>query len=195
MTRLEKLKSKVNVLYQAKKEDRADWAVWLYESHVFIVAEEAGRLAERYGANKELCMAAALLHDLADAIMSREDPKHEAMSAEMAYEFLHETGYSKEEIAIIVDDALKYHGCRDKNFPLTLEGKVVATADAVAHLTTNFYEHCVDVLKKELSKAEIKKWALAKLERDFNNKIQFDEVREAMKPNYEKLKAFLAGKS
>jgi putative nucleotidyltransferase with HDIG domain len=193
MTRLEKLKEKVDGLYQEKKEDRADWAVWLYESHVFLVAEEAGRLADRFGANKELAMAAAMLHDLADAIMRREDPKHDTVTAKMAKEFLRATGFSKAEITVIVDDALKYHGCRDGQMPQTPEGKVLATADAVVHLTSGFYEHCVAVLKKDTPASEIKKWALPKLDRDFNDKIQFEEVREAMRPNYEKLKTFLLG--
>jgi uncharacterized protein len=190
MDRLSRLKNKVDELYQAKNESRAKWADWLYGTHVFTVANEAGVLAERFHAEKELAMAAGMLHDIADAVVSREDPGHEETGARIAKEFLQDSGFADDEIGIIVDDAMKFHGCHGGNMPQTLEGKVMATADAVVHLTSDFYGHCVDVLKKEMSVHGIRKWALPKLERDFNDKIFFDEIRTAVRPDYEKLKIF-----
>src|SRR3989344_9451088 len=100
MTRLEELKRRVDELYLAKNENRADWADWMYEHHVFVVADYAAELADRFGANKELAVAAGMLHDIADAVMSRENPEHEEKSMEIAAGFLRDTGFSDAEIQI-----------------------------------------------------------------------------------------------
>lgn len=192
MSRIEKLEQRIRNLYGAKKEGRTDWADWLCEHHVFIVAECAGKLADRYGAKKELAMAAGMLHDVADAVMSRNDPKHEEESENIARVFLGDAGFSDEESQIIVDDAMKWHGCYDGKCPVSLEGKVMATADALVHLQTDFYERAARVLRAEKTIEEIKDWALPKLERDFRDKIAFSEVREEVRSDYERLKQYFS---
>jgi putative nucleotidyltransferase with HDIG domain len=194
MRRLEQLRQKVNELYKAKKEGRDDWADWLYKNHIFLVAEEAGRLADRFGAKRELAMAAGMLHDIADAMMSRFNPSHEEKSISIAKEFLRYCSFSDDEIHIIVDDAMKYHSCHDGHVPQSPEGKAMATADAVIHLTSDFYEYAVQVKKKEESIESIKKWVLLKIERDFNNKILIEEVQKEVRPDYERQKTFFSGK-
>lgn len=193
MTRLEQLKKKVNGLYLAKNESRADWADWVYDHHVFVVADYAGELADRFGANKELAMAAGMLHDIADAVMKWENPEHEERSMEIAAGLLRDVGFSDEEIKIVVD-AIRLHGCHNGSASATLEGKVLATVDALAHLKTDFYNHAVEAFRAQKESAEdIKQWIFSKLERDFNAKILFDEVKEETRPDYEKLKSFFSG--
>lgn len=195
MTRLEQLKKKVDELYRAKNEGRADWADWVYANHVFVVVDYAGELADRFGANKEFAVAAGMLHDIADAVMKRENPEHDGKSLEIARELLRDTDFGDEEIRIVVDDAIRLHGCHDGSVPQTLEGKVVATADALAHLKTDFYHHAAETFRSKKESAEdIKQWALSKLERDFNAKILFGEVKEAVTPDYGRLKTFFSGK-
>jgi len=70
----------------------------------------------------------------------------------------------------------------------------MATADAVIHLTSDFYEYAVQVKKKEESIESIKKWVLLKIERDFNNKILIEEVQKEVRPDYERQKTFFSGK-
>lgn len=192
MSRIEKLQKSVHELYAAKNEGRAEWADWLCNHHVFVVAEQARKIAERYGADAELAMAAGMLHDIADAIMRREDPKHEEVSLAIARTLLHEAGFSDEEAMIIVDDAIRYHGCHHGNYPTTLEGKVMATADAFVHLSTDFYSFAYQIMRVEETPEEIKNWALPKLERDFNAKIFFPDVREEVRSDYVRLKQFFS---
>lgn len=189
MTRLEQLEKKVHELYDAEYPHRAEWADWLAADHVFVVADNATELAERFGTDKELSRAGALLHDIADAKMSRFDDRHEEQSLTMARILLDECGYDVHEITIIVDDAITYHSCLYGKVPKSLEGKVLATADALAHLTTDFYSKAV-TKKTEAGEGqeEIKKWVLKKLERDFHNKILFDEIKNEVQPAYERLK-------
>ncbi len=72
--------------------------------------------------------------------------------------------------------------------PKTLEGKVMATADAMAHLKSNFYDYALDTLKKTDTVDDINNWALPKIERDYRDKIFFEDVRLELKSDYERVK-------
>lgn len=188
MTRLDELKQKIKTLYQEEQPDRAAWADWLYGNHVLVVTNYAKELAEKYGADAELAQAAALLHDIADYKMKRDNPRHEEESLELARRLMKEHGYSEEDVELTVEDAIRYHSCHGDERPKSKEGLVLATADSLAHLKTDFYLFATHALGQEDSLEEIKEWCLKKLERDFNNKISFDEIREEVRPDYEMLK-------
>lgn len=190
MSRINTLKEKVDSLYRnGNPEGAADWAEYMLSSHVFAVADKAGEIAERFSANKELASAAGMLHDVADAVLKRQDPRHEEESKTIATTLLHESGFNDAEIDIIVNDAMQYHSCRGNDRPQTSEGKSMATADAVVHLTTDFYDFAIRTFQGRGEPAEeIRKWGLEKIDRDLNKKIFFDEVKEEMRPSYEQLK-------
>lgn len=190
--RLEQLKSKVAELYEKRDPNREGWADWLYENHIFVVAKNAERLSKKYGADSELTVAASLLHDVADAVMTREDLRHEKKSEEMAEDLLRGCGFSEEEINIAVHDAIKNHGCKNGCFPKTLEGKVMATADALAHLQTGFYDHALVFLQKNDSIADICDWALPKIERDYRDKIFFDEIKDEAAADYKRARCLFS---
>ena len=143
VSRITLLENSVRQLYEAKHPARTDWADWLYQHHVFVVANYADQLAKQYGADRELVIAASILHDIADAVMSRFHENHAVESLAMARALLQESRFSNKEIFIIVDDAIAKHSCHDGDQPISLEGKVLATADAMAHLTTDFYIHAI----------------------------------------------------
>lgn len=185
MTRIEKLKEKIDALYQAKNPNRDEWANWLYKNHVFLVSDNSEKFSKRFGANVDWSMAASMLHDVADAIMKRVDDGHAEKSMEIAIKFLQESDFNEDEIKIIVNDAILFHGCHGDRVPTSLEGKVMATADAVAHISSDFYKYAIQYKK---DRKDLKEWGLAKIERDFNNKIFFNEVREEIRDDYEKAK-------
>lgn len=191
-SKLTELETAVHELYDAKYPDREEWADWLADNHVVVVADFASELAVRYGANEELARAAALLHDIADAKMSRFNPGHEEESLAIARDLLSKSGYSDEEIELIVDDAIRFHSCHDGNVPKSLEGKILATADSLAHLKTDFYIYAVYAKEANTALVDIKDWVLKKLERDFHTKIQFDDVREEVRGDYEALKTLFS---
>lgn len=189
MDRLAKLEAAVRELYAQQNPDRDRAADWMMDNHVAVVADNATALAQRFGANQELARAAALLHDIADVKMARASDQHEQASLDLARELLQQIEYSEEEIATVVDDAIRKHSCRNNERPDSLEGKVLATADALAHMQTDFYfffawlfgsgNSTYDRLREELIK---------KIERDFYRKICFDEVRVELQPRYDFLK-------
>lgn len=192
MKRITLLEEKIRNLYEVKNPNRADWTDWLFENHVFVVSEYAEKFAKRFGAKEDLAMAASMLHDIADAEMSRFNPEHDKQSIEIALQLLKELGFTDQEIETIID-AIRYHGCRDGNSPSSLEGKVMATADAVAHLSTDFYDYAHEVMSKAgKSFEEITSWALPKIERDYRSKIFFEDVRAGVSGNYQRVKALFS---
>ncbi len=188
MNKLERVRAKVNELYINKDPNRDEWADWLYENHVLIVAKSAQDLAKKYGASEELSEVAALLHDIADAKMKRVNPEHEETSLEIARQITTEAGFTSEEIALVVDDAIRYHSCHGDERPKSKEGLILATADSLAHLQTDFYVHAAWVFGKDRSLEVLKAWALKKIERDLNSKISFDDERESARADYNMIK-------
>lgn len=190
MNRLEKLKQRVAWLFEAKSHARDEWADWLWSEHQPYVANTARKVAVRFGANAELAEAGGWLHDIADAVMSRFADGHAETSMSMARQIMQDVGFSEDEIAIVVDDALRLHSCRDGKVPRSLEGKVLATADALAHLTTDYYQTTSRLWAERETPQVAKERVLSKSTRDFNDKIRFDEIREEVRPNYERIQEY-----
>lgn len=193
MSRIEKLENKVKELYENVAPERDDWVHWLWKNHVLAVADYASALAKKYKADEDVSRAGALLHDIADVKMPRKNPNHEKESLALAEKLLKETGYSEKEIDQIVNDALKFHSCHGTQRPQTLEGKILATADSMAHLLTDFYVYAVWALSKDGKQLEeVKVWVSEKIERDLNVKIHFEDERTEARPSYEHIKALFS---
>jgi putative nucleotidyltransferase with HDIG domain len=188
MSRFDDLSHKVEVLYAEKQATRSPWADWMYPNHVGVVAAHAKAVAERVGADVELSQVAALLHDIADIKMDRANPAHEAESLNIARQIMLDCGYSEEETTQIVDDAIRFHSCHGDERPKCKEGLVLATADSMAHLQTDFYVFATWEIGKRETLNQLKSWVLNKLERDLNNKIAFDDIRKEVRPDYELIK-------
>lgn len=158
------------------------------------MADYAVELSRRLDVDPDLPRASAMLHDIADAVLGRFDDNHAEKSAEIARSFLTESGYNEDEIVLIVDDALQYHSCREGNSPKTIEGKILATADALAHLKTDFYlYYFVHGSLNERSFDEAKEPVVRKINKDYHTKIQFDEIKHETIDNYNALiKVFTA---
>ncbi|MDB5178183.1 MAG: metal dependent phosphohydrolase [Patescibacteria group bacterium] len=188
MEHIDILEAKVKVLYEGIDPGRDQWATWYGDNHVFVVADYATELAKKHGANEELARAAALLHDIADVRMKRSTDGHEQESLRMARELMRESSFLEREIKLVVDDAIRYHSCHGDEHPESVEGKILSTADSLAHLKTDFYVFAIWAFGRDMKLEDIKQWALNKIERDLNNKIFFDDVREDVMPDYRMIK-------
>ena len=107
MTKAHHVEELVRELYEAKNTARDEWADWLYENHVLVVADKARLLAQTYSVDEDLSVTAALLHDIADAEMSRFDSDHEQRSLEIARGFMEQAGYKSHVVDMVVDDAMQ----------------------------------------------------------------------------------------
>ena len=195
MTRREKVYSLVEELYlqnHDKQDVPAVWSNWTWTNHVKVVTQNAENLCIKYPeANADYTIAGALLHDIADAVMDRDTPNFDEECNKISRELLTKANYDSKEIDYIINDVIVPHSCREL-MPTVIEGKVLATADAMAHFGTEFYTYFCWMHYGCKDYTEFKKWVLAKIERDINIKIFFPGIREQMQPEYEAIKRLFA---
>ena len=152
---------------------------WIFPNHFDITIRFAEQLAKKYGANVEVCMLAALLHDagLAYKRDRADSAGHEERSVEYVNEFLPKYGYSADTIKAVADAVIATEPTSEVN---TIESKVVRTADALAHIQSVHY----------LAKAVFSpSWndAIAFVERKVHadySKICFEDERTKIQPIY-----------
>ena len=161
MAKPKTLENQVREFY--KKSENEFMKTWFFENHVNVVANYADQIAKEEKADSEICILSALFHDVARPLGIWDDPQLMDESLKIAEELMKKEGYSKENIQR-VKDAIIPHSCNDK-FPTTLEGKILATADALTHLMTDFY--LLIGLNKWIEKAQnpesYRKWVLEKI--------------------------------
>ncbi|MBI3255795.1 MAG: HD domain-containing protein [Candidatus Andersenbacteria bacterium] len=190
MEKINKITELVKAAY--KQSSNEAMSQWFYEGHVKVVANYATEIAEKVGANSELSTLAALFHDIARTWSVTEDPALMDESISYAEKIMLEHGYSQEEISQ-VKEAILPHSCK-KELPTTEIGKILATADALAHLMTDFYS--ILPFYGWLTAADnfegYRQWLLEKIERDFNTKIFYEEYKEKTKLRYEALKTLFS---
>ncbi len=192
MTKHQKVAELVKQAYESSSED---FAQWMWKNHVPVVARKTEELSTRFGADADLAVAGAWLHDFGDAFMYRFAQGHEEVSQQKAKEALEQSGYSAAEVQLILEQVIQPHSCKDGELPTILEGKVLATGDALAHLTTDFYvqfawKHLPDGKTYDQYLA----WVAEKIERDFHSKIFFEEVKNEVQYRYEALKVVFTNK-
>ena len=156
--------------------------VWKY--HLGVVARYSMALAEKMHADVEVVALAAYLHDYAALLDVKNAPLHHIEGAKKAGQILRRLGLPAEKIRLVKECIYSHRGSvRMKK--KTLEAKIVASADAMAHfcyIPDMFYlAYGVHKLKPEEGAA----WLKAKLQRSWD-KIVLPEAR-AMIRNDRKL--------
>lgn len=167
---------------------------WMWEHHVQWVMERGEQLAQKYQADVGMVTVAALLHDLGDVWLERTDPYFDTRSEDEAKLILKEAGYDVAQIDSILTDIIAPHSCYPDNLPQTLEAKVLATADALFHLETDFYVQFAFMnIPAGKSYAEWIAWAREKVERDYEVKVFFEDEKKQIYSRYEALRSILKG--
>jgi uncharacterized protein len=152
-----------------------------FEYHFTWVAKYAEELADELGADKEIVVIAAWLHDIGSIIYGREN--HHITGAEIAENKLQELGYPSEKIELVKKCILNHRGSQ-KNNRDSLEEKIVAEADAMSN-----FDNIPGIFKaafvyENLNQDEAKKSVRKKLENKWD-KLHFDKSRNIIKPKYE----------
>lgn len=100
--------------------------------HIVAVVKNAAILAEQYGADKEVVMIAAWLHDIASVTDYSLYEQHHIHGAEMAYHILREYDYDEQKISL-VQECIRNHRGSVALERRSIEELCVADADAVSH--------------------------------------------------------------
>lgn len=160
---------------------------WFWDIHVKPVIEYSKQMAEKYEADVEAVWLGAMLHDIAR--LTDEEP-HDELGSAKAYKMLIDRGFD-EQLAVRVKNIILTHRCR-KYPPETLEQKIVASADAMAHFLPPFYLWIAKYSNKNF--AEIMEGNLRKVERDFGDKIFFEDEKVLVEEQYKMLKKWFSYK-
>ncbi len=133
-------------------------------------------------ANKSVVLLGVWLHDTQRIRGIKGD--HQAIGAQEAEKIMLDFDIDKDTIEQVKQIILT-HSC-DNEMPTTLEGKILASADAMAHYVNDFYLQIATTGERNLQ--ELKEWALEKLDRDFNKKIFFDFAKKEIEERHNALK-------
>lgn len=159
---------------------------WFYSGHVLVVADYAACIAVREGINPRIPVLASLLHDCARTMGITDEPMLTDQSEAMVRQVLSQTSLETTDIDHICQ-VMQVHSCRGTVRPNTPAGRVMTTADAMAHLMTDFY--FILPFKGWLTAADdfsgYKGWVREKTQRDFQNKIAFEPERQLARPRLE----------
>ena len=152
---------------------------WFYDKHLLAVEKYANFLLTKLPkADKEIVLLGVWLHDTQRVRGIKGD--HQKIGAIEAKKIMLEYDYSLDKIKKVQDIILS-HSC-DGLMPKTLEGKILATADAMTHYVNDFYLQIATTGQRSLS--EFKEWALEKLNRDYNKKIFFPFAKKEIKERH-----------
>ena len=159
--------------------------------HIVAVVKNAEILADKYGADKEIVMIAAWLHDIASITDYSLYELHHIHGAEMAYGILKAYGYENKKILLIQDCIKKHRG--SVNFEKNrIEEVCVADADAISHFDNVPSLLYLAYVKKGMGIEEGVEFVKKKLVRSFQKlsadskkyyKNKFDKVMEVLKEN------------
>lgn len=155
---------------------------WFYDVHLLAVEKYTNFLLKKLPkANKEVVLLGVWLHDTQRIRGIKGD--HQKIGAEEAGKTMLEYGYS-EDVIKKVQNIILSHSCNSL-MPSTLEGKILATADAMAHYANDFYLNIAVTGKRNLQEYKIS--ALAKLNKDYDEKIFFPFAKKEIKAKHEVL--------
>lgn len=163
---------------------------WFYDIHLLSVEKFAKILLKKLPkADKEIVLLGVWLHDLQRVRGKKGD--HAKIGAIEAEKVMRQFEYSGEVISHVREIILS-HSCDTFSRPKSLEGKILASADAMSHYNNDFY--LVIAVAGERNLTEYKKWALEKLDKDYNKKIFFDFAKKMIVKRHKILKEFLTMK-
>ncbi|MDR1867318.1 MAG: HD domain-containing protein [Treponema sp.] len=165
---MEKIIDDLMILVEnACKKENNIFGYGIWSHHIKPMISLGQKLAEEYGADKEIVTIAILFHDLVSIEDEKNCKEHHKIGAERAEEILKKYNYSKDKIERIKLCILN-HRSSVNNSKNSIEEICVADADAIIHLTeigSLFY-----AAYKEMGKTmeEGQKWIKRKMEKDYN---------------------------
>jgi len=164
--------------------------LWFYEVHLLGVEKFAKYLLKKLPkADNEVVMLGVWLHDLQRIRGIKGD--HAKIGAIEAEKVMKKFGCEKNIIKHVKEIILS-HPCDTELRPKTIEGKILASADAMSHYINDFYLTIATTGQRNTE--EYKKWVLEKLDRDYNKKIFFDFAKKKIKKRHDIFKKIFAMK-
>lgn len=135
--------------------------------HIEAVAKNAEILADKFNADKEVCIIAAWLHDIASITDYDLYEEHHIHGAKIADEILKQFKYDENKTEIVKNCILNHRGSVD-NKRLSKEEQLIADADAISHFDSIPSLLYLAYKEKKMSIEDGAKFVKSKLERSYN---------------------------
>ena len=156
--------------------------------HIKAVVKNATLLAEEYGADAEVVIIAAWLHDIASITSYDLYKEHHIHGARIAKELLDVMGYPAEKTALVEKCVLNHRGSELKE-KSSIEEICVADGDAVSHFDNLPSLLYLAYVIRKYSMEEGVQFASSKLTRSYN-KLS-DKSKELYKEKYNEVMGVL----
>ena len=134
--------------------------------HIAAVVQNAEILADEYGADKEIVMIAAWLHDIASITDYSLYALHHIHGAKMAYDILKKYDYNDEKI-LLVQKCIENHRGSVSFEKSSVEELCVADADAISHFDSVPSLLYLAYVQKKLGIEDGREFVKDKLRRSF----------------------------
>ena len=134
--------------------------------HIEAVVKNAEILANKYNADKEICIIAAWLHDIASITEYKLYEEHHIHGAKIASQILRKFEYDDNKIEFVKACILNHRGSID-NKRLSKEEQIIADADAIAHFDSIPSLLYLAYRERNMNIEEGKEFVKSKLERSF----------------------------
>lgn len=158
-----------------------------WKNHILSTVKHSKELANLLKANEEIVEIAAWLHDISKIKGTKEG--HHIIGSEEAVKILREKGYPENKISLI-HHCILTHSSDKKYLPVSLEAKIVASADALCYFD-NFIELTHNSnLKFGKDLTAQKEWIIKKYAKSWDKMMP--EARELVKEKYEAIKLLLS---
>jgi len=158
--------------------------------HIKSVVDISGRLAGKFGADKEITVLSAYLHDISEPSEYGDRDDHHIYSAELAGKMLAELNYPADKIERVKKCVLHHRGSK-MMAKESVEEECVADADAISHFYSLPGLFQVAYGPKGLTTEQGREWVRKKLENDLNKLSQ--KSRDLYKSRYDLIVEALFG--
>lgn len=150
--------------------------------HIEAVVRNAEILANKYNADKEICIIAAWLHDIASITDYNLYEEHHIHGTKIASEILRKFEYDDNKIELVKACILNHRGSID-NKRLSKEEQIIADADAISHFDSIPSLLYLAYRERNMNIEEGKNFVKSKLERSYRklsdeSKIFYEEKFE-----------------
>lgn len=150
--------------------------------HIEAVVKNSEILANKYNADKEVCIIAAWLHDIASITDYKLYQEHHIHGTKIASEILKEFKYDDDKIELVKACILNHRGSID-NKRISKEEQIIADADAISHFDSIPSLLYLAYKEKNMNIEDGKNFVKSKLERSFR-KLS-DESKDFYKEKFE----------
>ena len=150
--------------------------------HIEAVVKNAEILADKYNADKEICIIAAWLHDIASITDYKLYEEHHIYGTKIASKILKEFKYDNDKIELVKKCILNHRGSID-NKRISKEEQIIADADAISHFDSIPSLLYLAYKEKNMIIEDGKNFVKSKLDRSFR-KLS-DESKDFYKEKFE----------